>query len=261
MTPSPTTTSFLPFRVHLPLILKPLAPTPTPTPTLSPTLTPTPTLTLSPTLTPTSTPEPGWVEIVYEGFEGEFPTGLWYTRQESEAGSYVWGPRDCNPHTGNKSAWAVGAGADGIALPCGSDYPDETKTQLIYGPFDLSDATAANLTFWSWSYTQYESDTIFWGASTDGFWFWGERDSGLNNQWRQKEFDFARVPEWGGSESYLGEPEVWIMFSFESDEWSSRESGWFIDDVRIVKRVGGSLTRNETEEPSGPGAMEQRITH
>ena len=265
-----TATPPLPFRVHLPLILKPLAPTPTQTYTPTPTLTPTwtytppptltPTQTQTPTSTPTSTPEPGWVEIVYEDFEGDFPTGLWYTSQECEEGNYTWGPRDCKPHTGNKSAWCVGGGADGIELECGSDYPDEVETQMIYGPFDLSDATAAKLTFWTWSITQYKSDTIYWGASTDGWWFWGERDSGSSGFWDYEEFDLSRVPEWGEPTSYLGEPEVWIMFSFESDDWYSRE-GWFVDDVQIVKRVGGNRTPKEAQVPSKPGVMKRRIAH
>lgn len=202
------------------------------------------------------------MEIVYEGFEGDFPTGLWYTNQECEEGNYTWGPRDCRPHTGYKSAWCVGGGADGSQLECGSNYPDEVETQMIYGPFDLSDATAAKLTFWTWSSTQYESDTIYWGASTSGIFFWGERDSGSNAFWNYKEFDLSRVPEWGEPTSYLGEPEVWIMFSFESDEWYSRE-GWFIDDVQIVKKVGGSGMPDETPVPSDTetGVLKRRIDH
>lgn len=257
-TSTPTESPYSQFA-YLPYVSRYPAPSPTPTNTPMPTSTSSPTSTPTPTAPPTSTPEPRWVEIVYEGFEGEFPTGLWYTRQDSESGSYVWGPRDCNPHRGNMSAWAVGAGADGAALPCGSDYPDETETQLIYGPFDLSDATAARMTFWSWSNTQYESDTIYWGASTTSALFWGQRDSGTNTEWRQRELDFSNVSSF--AESMLGEPEVWIMLAFETDEWSNRESGWFIDDVRIEKRVGGSLNSPETQEPAQPGVRKRVIVN
>lgn len=156
----------------------------------------------------------------------------------------------------------MGGGADGSQLECGSDYPDEALTQLIYGPFDLGDATAAKMTFWTWSSTEYESDTIYWGASTDGFWFWGERDSGSwHSSWDSKELDFAWIKEWGEWTSYLGEPEVWVMFSFESDEWFSYE-GWFIDDVQIVKKVGGNGMPNETPVPSDneTGVLRRRIS-
>jgi len=157
----------------------------------------------------------------------------------------------------------VGGGGDGEQLGCGSNYPNEVETQLIYGPFDLSDATAAKMTFWTWSSTEYESDTIYWGASTDGWWFWGKRDSGSwNSFWDSKELDFAWIEEWGEWTSYLGEPEVWVMFSFESDEWYSRE-GWFIDDVQIVKKVGGSGMPDETLVPSDTetGVLKRRIVH
>jgi hypothetical protein len=271
-TPTATATA-TPMRVYLPIVLKNYraGPEPTTTPTTSDTATPTHTPTNTPTATPTATPsptptptsEPDWEEIVHEDFEGDFPTGLWYTSQDCEEGSYTWAPRDCRPHTGNKSAWCVGGGADGSQLECGSDYPNEAVTQLIYGPFDLSDATAAKMTFWTWSETEYESDTIYWGASTSGVFFHGERDSGTwNSSWDSKELDFARIPEWGEPTNYLGEPEVWVMFSFESDEWFSYE-GWFIDDVQIVKKVGGSGMPNETPVPSDSetGVSKRRIVH
>ena len=82
---------------------------------------------------------------MWEDFEGMFPRGLWYNFESSEEGSFTWAPRDCRPHDGSKSAWSVGGGADGGNLPCGADYPDRTETQLIFGPFDLSDAKAADL--------------------------------------------------------------------------------------------------------------------
>lgn len=145
-------------------------------------------------------------------------------------------------------------------MECGRTYPNQTETQLIYGPFDLGDAIAAKLAFWTWSNTQYESDTIYWGASKDGIFFWGERDSGSKAFWKYQEFDLSRVPEWGEPTSYLGEPEVWVMFSFESDEWYSRE-GWFIDDVRIVKLVGGGRPPDEAQVSSKPGVMKRRIGH
>jgi hypothetical protein len=256
-TPTRTPTPVL-IKVYLPVISKTIPPTPTPLPP-TPTHTPTNTPTATPTATPT--PEPGWEEIVHEDFEGDFPTGLWYTSQECEEGNYTWAPRDCKPHTGNKSAWCVGGGADGSQLECGSDYPNEVRTQMIYGPFDLSDTTAAKMTFWTWSNTQYESDTIYWGASTSGIFFWGERDSGSDAFWNYREFDLSRVPEWGEPTSYLGEPEVWIMFSFESDEWYSRE-GWFIDDVQIVKKVGSAGMPDETPVPSDTetGVLKRRIS-
>lgn len=151
----------------------------------------------------------------------------------------------------------MGGGADGSRLSCGSDYPNTTTTQLIYGPFDLTGATAAKFAFWSWSDTQYNSDKIFWGASTDGLLFWGRKESGTNTTWMQKEFDLCNVPEWGQSTCYLGKPQVWIMFSFDSDDWFT-DKGWFIDDIWLLKKTDED-NRTTNEYAWQPWVMQQRI--
>lgn len=230
---------------------------PTPTPTVTPTTTASPLPTPTPTQTPTLTPV-GWVEITHEDFEGDFPTGLWATYQSSQSGSFTWAPRLCRPHTGSQSAWAVGGGSDGSRLFCGSDYPDETTTQMVYGPFSLEDALSAKLSFWTWSNTQYESDTIYWGASTNGILFWGQRDSGADTTWRFKEFNLSCVPVGGGCTSYMGEPEVWIMFSFDTDDYYNRSEGWYIDDVLLWKRTTWSNAEESTLLPPANWAVEQR---
>jgi hypothetical protein len=275
-TPTPT-----PLRAFLPIILVRFDPSVTATPTNSPTatttrtatptltttqtqtatptVTPVPAATSTPSPTPTITVEPGWTTITYEGFENEFPTGLWYTSQSSTSGSYAWAPRDCKPYAGSKSAWAVGGGSDGSQLTCGADYPNKTTTQIIYGPFDLTEATSAKFTFWSWSDTQYESDKIFWGASTDGLFFWGQKDSGNHAYWSKKEFNLCNVPEWGQPTCYLGKPQVWIMFSFESDDWFA-DKGWFIDDVWLLKKTRGSYLSDGAMLSVEPWAVEKVIS-
>ncbi len=274
-TPTPTLTPTLtstptatprPLTIYLPLLMRGFDPAATPTPTSSPTATPTvtptatvtPTPAASPTSTPTATPS-GWVEIVREDFEGEFPTGLWFTYQSSQAGVFTWAPRSCRPRTGDRSAWSVGGGADGSQLACGSDYPDETQTQLVYGPFSLEDAVSAKLAFYTWSNTQYQSDTIYWGASTDGILFWGERDSGADTSWRFKEFNLSCVPVWGTCTSFMGEPEVWIMFSFESDEVFNRSEGWYLDDILLWKRTSWQDSEDVTPPPLIDWEMRQRL--
>lgn len=129
----------------------------------------------------------------------------------------------------------MGGGGDGSRLACGEDYPDKTTTQLFYGPFDLSDAQRAEITYWSMGRTQYESDTAFVGASANGVFFLGERDSGLlGSDWREKRMSLGCVSS--SCESFLGKPEVWIVFSFESDDFFGND-GWFIDDVVIRKLI------------------------
>jgi hypothetical protein len=75
-----------------------------------------------------------WITIFSDDFEGAFP-GEWdvFDHDGDSNGEYFWWKRDCRPHTGGYSAWAVGAGADGSGLPCGSDYPDHADSAMIYG--------------------------------------------------------------------------------------------------------------------------------
>jgi hypothetical protein len=121
-------------------------------------------------------------------------------------------------------------------LPCGSNYPTNVDTVLVYGPFSLQDAAAARLTFWTWSLTESGYDTCFFGASTDGDAFGGVWTSGQLDHWEDRELDLSAVPYLG---SLLGSPQVWIGFHFHSDCSATLSEGWFIDAVRVVKLVNG----------------------
>ena len=128
-------------------------------------------------------------------------------------------------------------------------------SQLLYGPFSLTDVLAAKLTFWTWSYTEYGNDTIYWGAADNPYLFAGERSSGSRQYWPYEEFSLGNVPVLG---SLIGEPEVYIMFSFESNDWSTRKHGWFLDDIRLVKLTRGTASDIEeflrgTNDPSATG--------
>ena len=240
------------FCLYFPLILFDYPPTPTATATNTATATGTATHTATSTATPTRTftPTPVWVTIAEEDFEGDFPKEKWWVDYSTRQGIYTFAPRECQPHAGTRSGWAVGGGANGQALACGSNYPISTTSQLLYGPFDLSDAIAAKVTYWSWSYTEYQKDTIYLGASTNPWLYWGERSSGISNSWRYKEFNLAYVPSIG---SLLGEPEAYIMFSFESDASYTRPTGWLLDDIRIVKLVRGVSSTDASPAAQPPG--------
>ena len=238
LTPAPTATETLTAtstltatptrcRAYLPIAVRKKPPTPTPTPRFTPAPSPTP------YRSPTPTVAYGWAEILDEDFEGVFPGPGW---DRWGAGGYGWWPRDCRAHSGSRSAWCVGASGPLAALTCGSDYPINTGTVLVFGPFSLHDATAARATIWSWALTEYGYDTCLFGASTDGDTFGGTRFSGEENAWAMYELNFAAVPYLG---SLLGKPSVWIGFFFDSDYTATRADGWYVDDVQILKFVGG----------------------
>ena len=155
----------------------------------------------------------GWTDIMTEDFEGTFPRSGW-TVGEQGAGDYKWAKRTCRPHGGYYSAWAVGGGANGSSLQCGSYYPNDAYSYMIYGPFDLSSATDAELLFYRWNLSELDYDDLAWGASTNGTNFYAYFTSGDSGGWQYVDFDLTSVPVLG---DVTGQPEVWIGFWFSSD--------------------------------------------
>jgi M6 family metalloprotease-like protein len=219
-------------KVYLPAILKAGA---TPPPTTR-TATPTITAGVTATPTPTATTQPGgWVTIIHEGFEGSFP-GAWEVADEGGAGEYTWGKRNCRPFAGSFSGWAVGGGANGQSLACGSVYPNERESWLVYGPFSLAGATAAEVTFKFWLNTEYEYDYFYVLASTDGTNFDGGGWATGNSQgWRDGRLDLANVEGLG---NLLGRSQVWIAFLFTSDGSEGLAEGAYVDEITLRKYVG-----------------------
>ena len=97
---------------------------------------------------------PGWVRIVWEDFEGDVsPRDSGTPRNPAEEGSgRPAAPREsCRAHGGRCEVRGALAAAQ-MAASCHAVpiTPNKTTTQLIFGPFDLSDAKAAEVQFWSW---------------------------------------------------------------------------------------------------------------
>ncbi|MGC8838938.1 MAG: C1 family peptidase [Anaerolineae bacterium] len=195
----------------------------------------------------------GWVTILEEGFEGAFP-GLWEVADDNgpESGEYFWGKRDCRSHDGTYSAWAPGGGSDGSALVCGADYPDSSVSWMVYGPFSLADATAAEMRFWFWAHSEWGYDVLFWGASVDGSEFYGEAFSGESFGWWEVQFDLTDVYVLG---NLAGEPQVWMAFVWASDGDTTYPEGAYVDDVLLRKAVGQAptVTPTPTATPGTPG--------
>ena len=180
--------------------------------------------------------QPQWVTIVSEDFEGAFPNGIWEVHDnDSDSGRYYWGRRDCRDHGGDFGGWSVGTGD--TTLSCGSDYPNDVSAWMIYGPFSLADATAAELFFDWWSDTEYEYDAFMWGASIDGEDYYGTMVTGDWSSWETDEkLDLSDVPTLG---SLLGEDQAWIAFAFFSDE-SITDRGSFLDNILLRKYTGAA---------------------
>lgn len=193
---------------------------------------------------------PSLVIIVDEGFET--PLGsLWdfWDRDGAANGVYTWARRDCRPYSGDYSAWAVGGGADGSALSCGSDYPDNVDSWMAYGPFSLADATTASLSYRLWLNVGSElgADNFCVYASPDGVHFTGYCQTYEPTGWApvtlRLDNDLSGV-------NMLGRPEVWIAFEFASDGSIHSPEGAYVDDVVVRKCIDGACPR-----PSGSSSV------
>jgi len=191
--------------------------------------------------------------IMTQGFEGAWPASGWQLNDVSttDGGEYLWGKRNCHPHTGSFGGWSVGGGAQGGALPCSANYPNDINTNAIYGPFNLSNATAASLTFYFWGSTEGGSgcpfDVFFVGSSINGTNFSGQARCGSwtsgteGNGYYQGILDLS---------SRLGQSQVWIVFAFVSDS-SVPDIGITIDDVTLDVSTGNlTSTPTATKTPT-----------
>jgi C1A family cysteine protease/predicted secreted protein len=189
----------------------------------------------------------GWLTILSESFEGSFPGSWEVVDNRSGYGEYYWGRRACRAFTGNYSGWAVGGGVDGSSLDCGSSYPDYADSWMVYGPFSLEGATAAEMQFKLWLDSEAGYDYAFWGASTDGADFYGLGVSGYSSGWVDRLLDLSDLYQIG---SVLGEPEVWIALAFQSDGYSHYPEGAYVDNVVVRKYVSATGQPAPSSEPA-----------
>lgn len=217
-------------------------------PTLTPTVTRTPTITPTPTQTTTATPDrrvrlpfignhpqPQWVTIKSEGFEAGFPNNWQVFDFGPGAGDYYWGARNCQAASGAQSGWAVGGGNGGL-LSCGSNYPNDRESWMVYGPFDLSEASAADLKFKLNLYAELNYDGICYGASPNDLDYYGQCATGNSGGWIDRVIDLTNVPGYG---DMRGDTTVWISFTFISDETITYPGGAFLDQIVLRKCING----------------------
>lgn len=170
----------------------------------------------------------GWVTILHEDFESSFPSLGW------EQQGRGWMRRNCLPHRGVYSGWAVGEDNNGAPTPCGANYPNNVSSALVYGPFSLADADDAVIELTYWTNTEAVNDWLFWGVSIDQVNFFGRRNWGDSGGWKNAVFDLTDVFTLG---DLRGEPRVWFMVRFWSNQTLNFPGGAYVDDIVIRKYV------------------------
>lgn len=197
----------------------------------------------------------GWTTIKAETFEGPFPNDWDVDDTNASSGEYYWGKRTCRPYAGSYSGWAVGGG-DGASLACGTNYPTYVVGWMVYGPFSLADATAADLTFQLWLNTELNYDKVLRAASIDGNDFYGYSTSGNTGGWTAKTLDLAAVPTLG---NLTGRSNVWIALVFISDSTITYAEGAHVDNIVLRKYVGSRTASAEEELPVAPATVRDEV--
>ena len=182
---------------------------------------------------------PGATIIKSEGF-GSFPNTQWVLADQSGDGyTRYWDDAGCDPCGGDRAAWPADGGTDRVDPCAGNDYPNNMEAWMVYGPFDLSDATDAGTEFVMWHEIEAGYDYVFVGVSHDGRYFEGFAFDGsvpcsLYN------FDYP---------GFVGDSSVWVAWEFYSDG-SARYAGPWVDDVVIWKTGDGDGPTIKVDTPS-----------
>ena len=194
----------------------------------------------------------GWSTIMSEDFEGAFPTGSWsaFDGDGATNGEYYWAADDYKPYSGLMSAWPAKGGANGLD-PTSFYYPNNVNSWMMYGPFDLSNSSDAELLFYYWNSSEPNYDYFGWYASTDGSNFYGTGVSGNSGGWLYVNFDLTAVPTLG---NITGSSSVWIVFGFTSNANNAggiNYDGPFVDNIVLQKYSQDSSPNLIPYTPSG----------
>lgn len=198
---------------------------------------------------------PTWTTIEYQPFERDTWPGAWEITDETgtKNGEYHWIASTCRVYAGTYSGMAVGGGADGINLECGASYPNNVRSWMIFGPFSLENAIAAELRAKVWVYTEPYNDMLCLLASTDRKTFNGPCVSGYSQGWVDEVFDLNQVYRMG---SLLGRKNVYVALAFITDAADTRpHSGVFVDNIWLragIRAAGATQAQTDSATASHP---------
>jgi hypothetical protein len=129
---------------------------------------------------------------------------------------------------------------------------------MVYGPFDLSGAMYARMTFDNWTESveeDYDQDEnpygFYYGFSADNEQFYGYFRPGDWTPWRQEYLPLDEV---------CGLSQVWVGFCFYSDQ-TNNDKGTFVDNI-LIEEYNGPLPEITGVSPdSGPAVAKDLTTY
>ncbi len=199
----------------------------------------------------------GWNNITSTNFD-VWPTKGWrrFWIDGWDMWQASWGKTTYRRYgSGGYSIWPASAGPDALN-PSIYYYPGDLDAWAVFGPFDLSTASEAELKFKVAYDTEENWDWYSWMASVDGDYFYGWRVSGQNATYPSFEdtitsladgktllpFDLTSVPILG---NVAGESKIWIAIRFDSDTYILGEQGHdgpFVDNLVLRKFLNASTS-------------------
>ena len=202
---------------------------------------------------------PGWVTLACQTFESDWPSAGWMTfdGNGSGNGAFCWGASAFQAFASFRSVWPAGGCLNGFTPSAGALYPANADSWMVFGPLSLEGLSAVELHFRLWAQIQ-NGDSLFWGASSDGFAFGGVQVTGsstgseppTDQGWVDITLDLANVPDAG---SFIGQSQVWLAWRLVSDG-GAQDQGPFVDDVWLSGAPVGLATptpsRTSTRTPS-----------
>jgi hypothetical protein len=169
--------------------------------------------------------------ILKEDFSGNFyRTWQVFDNNGATNGEVYWKKTSVKYRSPDKSVWCAKGGEDGVKP--GKAYPNNMDAWMVYGPFSLSDANYAEVTFKTWLKSETSYDYLKWLVSIDGSSFSGYRVSGNwagAYSWVKPKLVLTDVPQLG---DITGEAQAWLALVFSSDR-TITDHGAYVDDVKI----------------------------
>ncbi len=214
-------------------------------------------ITSSPTADAVLASTSGWQQIISEPFEGAFPNSKWrvadsngyypsgiectYDREYGSCTQYLWDRSDFKKHNGTYAAWPARGGANGRGLTNVNVYKKEIDSWMIYGPIDLRDAKAVEISYYLWHHVEPVFDYFYFGIATVDPGssprignFTGEKYS-LNAEYWDT-MDYKLNPD-----DFKDTPTVYLAWYFHSDSSTEYDGPW-VDDISVRKYVPGQVT-------------------
>jgi hypothetical protein len=140
-------------------------------------------------------------------------------------GNPTWAKTTYRSGAGSASAYCAGSSI----VPPGP-YANNMDAWMEIGPFDLTNYTAATLSFKMYCKTEKDKDVLSAWVSLNDQDFYGKGFSGDFGSWTDQSLDLTNVYTLG---NVCGQSKVYIAFVFRSDPAVVYEGG-YVDEVRLV---------------------------